>query len=237
MAKKDSYYFTHDSDATEDPKIMVMMSEWGLEAYGIYWIIIEHLRKQPEYKSRLTILKALASRYGSTEEKFKSVVVRYDLFVVDNEDFFSLSLIRRMEPLLEKREKMRELAERRWSKDTQAMRTHSAGNASKVKESKEENSIIYDLTSNPLGLFICVKDATKQNIKIYQQSLEKYLEGTFAGAYEGQKISLRNLKPPIEEFFKRNNGNIYNDNQHLWSAFKKLWVSGGGTRPTNYKVQ
>ena len=138
---KDSFYFPHDSDATEDPKIMVMMAEWGLEAYGIYWIVIEHLRKQPGYKSRLPILKALAVRYQSSEEKFRSVVTRYDLFVIEDEEFFSLSLIARMKPLNDKREKMRELANKKWDK----MRTHSVGNAqamqvkeSKVKESKEE---------------------------------------------------------------------------------------------------
>ena len=140
--KENSSYFSHDSDSTDDPKIMMLISKWGLEAYGIFWTIIEHLRKQPNYKSHLAILKALAARYSSTEEKFRYVVMDFGLFCIDNDEFFySQSLIDRMKPLQDKREKMRQLALKRWRKDdVKDMRTHmptqSKGNASKVKESK-----------------------------------------------------------------------------------------------------
>jgi hypothetical protein len=148
---KDTYYFSHDSDATDDPKIMLLISQWGLEAYGIFWTIIEHLRKQPEYKSHIGILKALASRYGSTEEKYKFVVFDFNLFEIeDNVFFYSKSLIKRMKPLEDKREQMRQLALKRWNKkDASAMRTHndtqSVGNASKVKESKGKESKEVDI--------------------------------------------------------------------------------------------
>lgn len=89
---------------------------------------------------------------------------------------------------------------------------------------KEQQDSVFDLISNPSGLYIVVKDSTKIPIKIHQQSFNKWLEGTFGPAYEGQKFSIR-ATPPIEEFFKQRNGDIYDSNNHVWNAFKKLWIA------------
>lgn len=117
--KRDSYYFPHDSNAGNDPKIMILISQFGLEGYGIYWTLIEYLREQPEYTGHLLILKVLAQRNFASEEKFKAVVFNYGLFQIKDEMFFfSESLINRMKPLDEKREYYRELANKRWTKKT-----------------------------------------------------------------------------------------------------------------------
>lgn len=118
MKKKDAFYFPHDSNATNDPKIMVMISVWGLEAYGIFWTIIEHLREQPEYRSHIKMLKPLAMRFGSSEEKYKYVIYDFGLFEIENDEFFySKSLIERMIPLEEKKQQMKNLALKRWNKE------------------------------------------------------------------------------------------------------------------------
>ena len=44
--KKDAYYFPHDSNATEDPKMMLLIDELGMEGYGIFWMLLEALRNQ-----------------------------------------------------------------------------------------------------------------------------------------------------------------------------------------------
>jgi hypothetical protein len=94
----------------------------------------------------------------------------------------------------------------------------------KDKDKDKDAINVFGLENNPDGLYIIVKDNLIA-IKIHQQSFEKYLEGTFGGAYEGQKMALRNIHPPIKDFFLKNNGNIYNDNNHLWHSFKKLWIN------------
>lgn len=180
--KKDSYYFTHDSNAHDDPKIMILLAEWGLEGYGIYWVLIEHLRNQKDYKAPLAILKPLALRFGSSEEKFRTIVTRYELFEVDRrQNFFSSSLIRRMLPLEEKREKMRQNALMRWNSDKKgdaiALPVHSKSNASKVKKSKVKKSInipfdlFWDLYDKKVGdksrcekKWIKLKDTERQKI-------------------------------------------------------------------------
>ena len=40
---KDAYYFSHDSNAKDDPKCMVLIDQLGLEGYGIFWVLIETL--------------------------------------------------------------------------------------------------------------------------------------------------------------------------------------------------
>jgi len=142
---KDALYFPHDSNATNDPKIMMLIDTFGLEGYGIFWIVVEHLREQPNYRSHLTILKALAKRFGNTPEKFNHVVKNYGLFEIEKDEFFySKSLMERMEPLERKREIGRASAEKRWKQTRLALGTHmgsyKAPNASKVKESKGKES-------------------------------------------------------------------------------------------------
>ena len=38
---KDAYYFTHDSNAKDDPKCALLIDQLGMEGYGIYWMLIE----------------------------------------------------------------------------------------------------------------------------------------------------------------------------------------------------
>ena len=47
---KDAYYFSHDTNAFFDPKIRLIVSEFGVFAYGVFWIILEMLAAQKEYK-------------------------------------------------------------------------------------------------------------------------------------------------------------------------------------------
>jgi hypothetical protein len=151
---KDAYYFSHDSNAKDDPKCVLLIEQLGLEGYGIYWVLIETLRDQPEYKYPIVLIGALARRYNTTAEKMKAVVNGYGLFTVDENDFFSLSLIRRMEHLEYKRELARiagkKSAEKRLqltSGSTDVQPTFNEGSTSKVKESKVNKSKEEDIHS------------------------------------------------------------------------------------------
>lgn len=92
-----AFWFKHDTNAKDDYKIMLLMDQLGLEGYGIYWVLIEVLREQPDYRYPMDMLPILAKRYSSSTEKFKTVVMSYGLFIVfDDENFASPSLLRRM---------------------------------------------------------------------------------------------------------------------------------------------
>ncbi|MBM9604106.1 conserved phage C-terminal domain-containing protein [Desulfopila inferna] len=104
---KDAYYFPHDSNAKDDPKIVLLIEQLGLEGYGIYWVLIEILRDQPNYRYPLTLVPSIARRYVTTKEKIETVVINYGLFIIENDEFFlSPSLCRRMEVIDERRKRL-----------------------------------------------------------------------------------------------------------------------------------
>ena len=50
MAKNKSYYFSHDINASDDPKIAAMISELGMISYAWWWVLIEKLAAADDYK-------------------------------------------------------------------------------------------------------------------------------------------------------------------------------------------
>ena len=146
---KDAYYIPHDSNAKDDPKCVLLIEQLGMEGYGIYWMLIETLREQPDYTYPVANIPALGRRYNTTAEKVKTVVCNYELFTVkDDKIFFSDSLNRRMLVLEEKRAKRSEAGRlgnaARWKTsqtDRNAITMQSQFIASKVKKSKEKESI------------------------------------------------------------------------------------------------
>lgn len=106
----ENYWFSHDFNAKDDPKIMLLIDELGMEGYGIYWVLIETLRGCPEaqYRYPLRLIPSLARKYATTTPKVETVIRNYGLFIIENEEFFlSESLCNRMEKYDFKREQMR----------------------------------------------------------------------------------------------------------------------------------
>lgn len=132
MAKDQSYYFSHDVTASSDPKIVAMISEYGMIAYAWWWIILEKLASYEDYKlplKRYTFL-ALDNELGvknkenltCVEHVFEqnelcsmcsflfvnSLISDYELLACDDEYFWSPSLTRRLEFRKVKNEELRE---------------------------------------------------------------------------------------------------------------------------------
>ena len=100
--KKETCYFSHDANAKDDFKIMLLIEELGLEGYGIFWVLIETLREQQNYKYPIKLLSVLARKYNTTLVKLEVVVKNYHLFQIENDCFFySSSLNRRMQKMEE----------------------------------------------------------------------------------------------------------------------------------------
>ena len=100
--KKETCYFSHDANAKDDFKVMLLIEELGLEGYGIFWVLIETLREQQNYKYPLKLLSVLARKYNTTLAKLEVVVRNYHLFIIEDDCFFySSSLNRRMQKMEE----------------------------------------------------------------------------------------------------------------------------------------
>lgn len=94
--RKETPWFSHDANAKDDPKMMLLIDQLGLEGYGIFWILIEVLSIQPELTLPLSSIPILAKRYGTTAQKMDVVVRQFGLFEFSGDDFFSESLMRRI---------------------------------------------------------------------------------------------------------------------------------------------
>ncbi|MBA2943189.1 DUF4373 domain-containing protein [Paenibacillus sp. CGMCC 1.16610] len=155
MAKKSVSYFSHDSNARQDPKISEMRSVYGAQGYGWYWILIELMREQKDYKLQLSskyAFNAFASQMGcdsDTAKQFIDDCVReFHLFESDDHSFWSNSLLQRMLEMEEKSVKAKKSAEARWGKkaapnegfvdSSNKMQSESDANASKEDAIKEK---------------------------------------------------------------------------------------------------
>ena len=141
--KKEAYYFSHDANAKDDPKILQLRMNLGWEGYGLFWGLIELLRNQPDYRMQKHYM-SIAYALHTDQKKIESIVNDFDLFARDQEFFWSESLLKRMELKEERSEKMRNAARKRWDKDVdaEAMQKHSKSNAEamQLKEIKEKES-------------------------------------------------------------------------------------------------
>jgi hypothetical protein len=158
---KDAYWFKHDSNARMDERTLELRAEYGWEGYGIFWGVVEMLREQTNYRYSIDRIGGLAISIGKDKQwmdEFIQYCIGVGLFVLDNDEFFSPSLCRRMEDWDEKREKNRIAAETRWERErnADAMQTHSERNADpmleeKRREEKKREESTKKYTSAPPG--------------------------------------------------------------------------------------
>ena len=157
---KETFYFSHDSNALTDTKILNMRADYGMEGYGLFWAIVEMLRNEEEYKLDLDkntyrAIKTLTNTQINVEEFIKNCIEDYKLFEQEDGKFFSNSLLKRMEEKDKKSTLAREKAIKRWNNNSNAkekqeqcnsnataMQQQCNSNANKIKENKiKENKI------------------------------------------------------------------------------------------------
>ena len=153
---KDVYYFSHDVNASNDPKIVAMESQFGVISYAWWWKLIEKLASSDDYKlpfkkytfialdKELGILNENERPFNENERPFNenehnffcsnesflfinSLIHDFELLDCDDEYFWSPSLIRRQE---ERRNKYKKKQEQR------RLAGIKSGEARKKKEQK-----------------------------------------------------------------------------------------------------
>jgi uncharacterized protein YdaU (DUF1376 family) len=94
--KKSTYYFSHDYNAANDVKILFMRQQLGMEGYGIYWYLIEHLADAGG-RLPLKIIPVLAMQMQSQEIKIRAVISEFELFEIVDDTFFSIRLLNNLD--------------------------------------------------------------------------------------------------------------------------------------------
>ena len=132
---KDVGYFSHDSNAQHDPKIIKMLAKHGWESYGLFWGIVEKLRNETDYILE-TDYDSIAYAMRTQCDLIKSIIEDFELFIVEDGFFHSKRLDQCMQLKEKKSEKARQSSLKRWKNNANAKQTDTERNASKRKESK-----------------------------------------------------------------------------------------------------
>lgn len=185
----ESKYFSHDSNARNSDKILPLRMRHGAEGYGIYFMILERLREEPEYMS-VKDYNMLAFDLRVDAGKVKSVIEDFGLFVFteDGKYFYSESFKRRMQRMDIKSKKLSEAGkkgnEKRWSKNNGSIATRSLGDricdekTSQTKQNKQNNNTPYNPPSGEYG---------------FEIEFEKF-RNLYPGTKRGYKTEFENFK-------------------------------------------
>lgn len=168
---KETYYFSHDSNAITDTKILNMRADYGLEGYGLFWAIIEMMRNEEDYKLPLNkntyrAIKTLTNTTIDIEKFVKDCIEDYKLFEEDNGYFYSKSFLKRMLTYEKKKEtnkKNGKLGGR------PKIETQKEPNGFETETQKKANGFKDKTETKPMGL----KSETEKNQNKIKESKEK----------------------------------------------------------------
>lgn len=87
----------------------------GIEGYGIYFMLLEVLRSQTNYKFPKSQISSLVFDFHCSRNKLLRVINEFDLFKIDEENnFYSQRLIDYLQPYIEKSKRARDAINKRW---------------------------------------------------------------------------------------------------------------------------
>ena len=219
-------FFNHDSNARNDLKLIRLRKFGGWEFYGIYFAILELLFSE-ENKLCIEDYETLAFGLQCDADKLKQIIEDFDLFVVEDNCFYSRRLYEHIEEINSKSHKAKENANKRWN-NANAMPPHSDSNASisiskvKVKKSKSIENRIEDFKKS-IHSIKDISDEDKNDFFLYWTERNKSGSKFRAELQKTFDINLR-LKRWAANGFNKNTKSKYLD---YWDeyAYKKLDAS------------
>jgi hypothetical protein len=256
---KDTLWFRHDYDASDDDKTMVLIEQLGLEGYGIYWVLIEKLRGRKDYKMPFSIIPSLARRYMTTPEKMKTVIMQYGLFQYDDEGFFySESLISRMVALDELKQRRaiagKKAIEARWSREkyTKCIANEYESYSKRIPNEQQTNTDAIRLDTDKSRVDKSrIENKEKEDNKLsskkkfnFKQALidigidenvaNEWMEVRKNKKATNSQTAFNAIKKQIELSGASANECITLAVEHSWSGFKVEWYSS--ERDSNYDL-
>lgn len=222
--RKETYYFSHDFGARNDPKLQEVLMEHGVAGLGIFWCVIEHLYEQCG-KMPLRSIKAIAFGLHTDVKAVESVVKDFGLFKYDDECFWSESVLGRLKKRDDANESRRQkrLAYLRKKKESQL-----EVNLKTTPSQPQDDTIIKEKESK--GKESKEKDtSTDVDAELNNQEENKTKEEIKEQPPSPRKKSATQFKPPtIEEvrsYIAERNSNV--DPETFWNFYEaKGWMIG-----------
>ena len=152
--KGNSYYFSHDYNAANDTKILFLRHQLGMEGYGIYWFLIEQLANAGG-RLPLELIPVLTMQMQSTDVKVNGVIHNFDLFKIEQGEFYSERLEDHLQLRLKLSESGKNGAANRWANRVaigganakKSKEKEIKGKEIKEKKTKESKEVVFPFVS------------------------------------------------------------------------------------------
>lgn len=240
---KKAYYFSHDSNAKTDEKILNLRAELGWDGYGIYWALIETLHDSTGYKFAFKSLSGLSINLGVRKEKLEKIINSFGLFEKDENYFWSASLLKRMD----KKKEVQESYANRGKKGAEAKKekislsadeallelglssaqaVYKQGKEKKGKEIKGKESdpdFMKDLTIDR-----CTLKKESEGYKVIEASIKLY-KGFTLNFPDNKDLPLKEIRewiPPVRSLIEKKKY-TYDQVKEIiiWASQDKFWKS------------
>jgi hypothetical protein len=186
--KNNADYFSHDADASSDEKVVYLESLFGHTGYAVYFKMLECMTRSDGFMLEWDDIKKsiYAAKFGISVTEIDQIIeecCREEIkaFEIDNGYIYSPGLIKRMQPLIEKRQNNREKYQQKKQHDKD--------------ENISEAEITQNVTKKPQRKGKERKEYTEEFERFWSAYPKKVGKG---GAYKAwQKI--KSTRPTIED--------------------------------------
>lgn len=120
---KKTYYFQHDYNARNDPKLQALIVDMGVAGIGIYWCLVEMLYEQ-DGEMPISSIKSIAYNLHVKQKTVERVIKDFGLFDYDDDKsenvekspkmFRNKSVLKRLNRIIDISEKRKRAIETRW---------------------------------------------------------------------------------------------------------------------------
>ena len=207
---KETFYFAHDYNARNDPKLQNVLFDLGVEGIGVFWCIIEQLYEQGG-KLPLHYCKSIAFALHVDFKCVERLVNDYGLFKNDGENMWSESVLNRLNRRSEVSEKRKLAALARWR---QGIENQSQTQAPASYRQVSENASVMQMQSNSNA------NAEHKGKEIKEKEIIK--------EREKEKTARRFIPPTVEEVKARIDEMGYTFDAEAFIAFYQSngWMVG-----------
>lgn len=227
MSKQESYWFSHDSNAANNPKMVALKRKYGYEGYGRWWRLVERLRECADYRYDISVPFAwevigqdLDMSAADAESFVRECIDYYQLLETDGQYFWSSDLDDRMEYWEKRREVLRERG-RKGGKARRKKDTDEDGDKQDASTTKQNAST--SLSTSTVNLKPKEANETKQNQTKQNETTFIYIEeednDDNAVSEEGEEVNKEDVMEQQTNVFSALRDKALADDQRFVYAY------------------
>ena len=245
--KNNADYFSHDADMRNHRKMKAIRAKFGLEGYAVWNMLLEVLTDSEHFVINIDEVEVelIAGDFGIEGDLLSEMIsyfIRLKLLEQENGTLTCTSLIERMQPLLDKRERQKVYAESKKKRKNNNNRVNDVENSvtdventqskvkySKVKESKvKESKGFFKQKKNQIS-----PDDIEKSLRQYFNENEDIKQRMFANVEKssGRPLSFEDKKAIAQRVTVFANDYVLRPNWDSTEALEKKVI-----RFTNYII-